>query len=74
MENHGGMILTGKTEEIGEKPVPVPYCLYQKSTWTDLGTNPGLCCERPMTNHLCHGTAYFNLAFCFLFFVYVTDV
>jgi hypothetical protein len=26
MESHGGMILTGKTEEIREKPVPVPYC------------------------------------------------
>jgi hypothetical protein len=23
MESHGGMILTGKPEEIGEKPVPV---------------------------------------------------
>jgi hypothetical protein len=26
MESHGGMILTGKTEELGEKPVPVPLC------------------------------------------------
>jgi hypothetical protein len=24
MESHSGMILTGKTEELGEKPVPVP--------------------------------------------------
>jgi hypothetical protein len=24
MESYGGMILTGKTEEFGEKPVPVP--------------------------------------------------
>jgi hypothetical protein len=23
---HGGMILKGKTEELGEKPVPVPFC------------------------------------------------
>jgi hypothetical protein len=26
MENHGGMILRGKPEELGEKPVPVPLC------------------------------------------------
>jgi hypothetical protein len=26
MESHHGMILTGKTEELGEKPVPVPLC------------------------------------------------
>jgi hypothetical protein len=25
-KSHGGMILTGKTEELGEKPVPVPLC------------------------------------------------
>jgi len=24
MESHGGMILTGETQELGEKPVPVP--------------------------------------------------
>jgi hypothetical protein len=26
MESEGEMILTGKTEELGEKPVPVPFC------------------------------------------------
>jgi hypothetical protein len=26
MESHGGMILTGGNEELGEKPVPVPLC------------------------------------------------
>jgi hypothetical protein len=26
MENDGGMMLRGKTEELGEKPVPVPLC------------------------------------------------
>jgi hypothetical protein len=25
-EAHSGMILTGKTKELGEKPVPVPLC------------------------------------------------
>jgi hypothetical protein len=33
MESHGGMILTGKTEELGEKPVPVPLCP-PHPTWT----------------------------------------
>jgi hypothetical protein len=26
MESHGGMILTGEPEELGEKTVPVPLC------------------------------------------------
>jgi hypothetical protein len=26
MENDGGMILPGETEELVEKPVPVPLC------------------------------------------------
>jgi hypothetical protein len=26
MENDGGMILTGESEKLGEKPVPVPLC------------------------------------------------
>jgi hypothetical protein len=26
VESHGGMTLTGKTEELGEKYVPVPLC------------------------------------------------
>jgi hypothetical protein len=26
MASYGGMVLTGDTEEIGEKPVPVPLC------------------------------------------------
>jgi hypothetical protein len=29
LENDGGMILTGKTEELGKKPVPVPLCAPQ---------------------------------------------
>jgi hypothetical protein len=27
-ERHGGMILTGEPEELGEKPVPIPLSLY----------------------------------------------
>jgi hypothetical protein len=26
MGSYGGMILTGKTEELGEKPFPAPLC------------------------------------------------
>jgi hypothetical protein len=26
VEGHDGMTLTGKTEELGEKLVPVPFC------------------------------------------------
>jgi hypothetical protein len=29
MENDGGMILTGETEELGDKSVPVPLCPLQ---------------------------------------------
>ena len=25
-------------------------------TWTDMGLNPGLCSQRPATNHLSYGT------------------
>jgi hypothetical protein len=42
----------GKTEELGEKPVPVPLCPPQ----IPLGANPGRHVERPATNHLSHGT------------------
>jgi hypothetical protein len=26
-----------------------------KSAWIDVGTKPGVCCEKPVTNHLSHG-------------------
>jgi hypothetical protein len=42
----GGMIMTGKTEALGEKPVPGP----SPSRWTALGANPG-----PWVSKLCHG-------------------
>jgi hypothetical protein len=29
MDSHGGIILTGKTKEFGEKPVPLALCLPQ---------------------------------------------
>jgi hypothetical protein len=30
--------------------------VHHKSTWTNLGKNPGLCSENPATIHLSHGT------------------
>jgi hypothetical protein len=33
-------ILTGKTEELGEKPVPIYFT--RNSTWTALGANPAV--------------------------------
>jgi hypothetical protein len=50
------MILTGETEVLGEKPVPLPLCPPQIST--DLGSNPGMRGERQATNRLSHGTAH----------------
>jgi hypothetical protein len=43
-------------EGLREKPVPV-LLFTRNITWTDLDMNPGLCCERPVTNHLSYGTA-----------------
>jgi hypothetical protein len=34
-ESHGGMILTGETEEHGDKPVPVPICPPQIEVWAE---------------------------------------
>jgi hypothetical protein len=56
MESYGGRILTGETEELGERPVSVPLCQTTKPTWTDLSVNLGLRCERLATNRLSHGT------------------
>jgi hypothetical protein len=49
------MKLTGKTEVLGEKIVPVPLCPPQIPN--DPESNPGLRGEGPATNRLSHGTA-----------------
>jgi hypothetical protein len=51
------MILTGKTEEHGEKPVPVPLCPLQDTT-DEPAANPGLRGEKPATNSFSHYSAY----------------
>jgi hypothetical protein len=43
-------------------------------TWTDTGSNPGLCGERPATNRLSHGTAStlgFTMSSIFLSYVVI---
>jgi hypothetical protein len=52
LESGGGMILTGETEGLGEKPVPVPLCPQQIPHGLT-----GLRGERLATNVLSHGTA-----------------
>jgi hypothetical protein len=49
----------GKTEEVGEKPVPVPLCPPQIPR--GLTANPGLRGGRPAANRLSHGTAFSSL-------------
>jgi hypothetical protein len=57
--NHmsGGMILTGKTKDVGEKPVPMPPCppeVPYRLNWVQTGLRG----ERPATSHLSHGMAW----------------
>jgi hypothetical protein len=57
MDSHGVMILKGKTELLGGKPVPMQLCPPQIPQ-TDPDANPGLHGKRPATNRLSHGTGY----------------
>jgi hypothetical protein len=50
----------GKTEELGEKPVPMSICQPQIPFGQTRGANPDLCGERPETNRLNHGAALFQ--------------
>jgi hypothetical protein len=56
MENHGGIILTGKTEELGEETRPSATLSTTNLTWIDPNSNTGLRGERPVTNRLRHDT------------------
>jgi hypothetical protein len=47
----------GKTEVLGEKPVPVPLRPPQIPHGLAPGSNPGLRGGRPVANRLSHGTA-----------------
>jgi hypothetical protein len=57
LEKNSGMTLTGKTEELGQKTSPNATLSTTNPMQLDLGTNLGLRGERPVTNHLSHGTA-----------------
>jgi hypothetical protein len=44
-------------EELWEPPVKVPLCTPPSPTWIDVSANLGLRGEKPVTNHVSHGTA-----------------
>jgi hypothetical protein len=59
MDEYGAMVeryWQGKTEDLGEKPVPVPLCPPQ-IPHSDPNANSGLRGDTPATNRLSHGTA-----------------
>ena len=49
--SNGGMILTGENWSTGRKTCSSSSLLLINLTWTVLGSNPGLCGQRPPTNH-----------------------
>jgi hypothetical protein len=51
------MKLTGESRITRGKTCPSATLFTTNSTWTDPGSNPGLCGEMPATNRLSHGTA-----------------
>jgi hypothetical protein len=57
MEHRWNEIDRGKTEILGEKPVPVPLCPPQIPHGPTPGSNPGLRGEMTATNRLSHGAA-----------------
>jgi hypothetical protein len=60
MEGHGEMVFTGKTEELGEKCVPVPRFPTQIPRGLIPARTPVICGERMATNRLSHGTKINN--------------
>jgi hypothetical protein len=56
-ESPDGMIFTGKSEELVEKPVPVTLFSTTNHTWNEPGANPGFRGMTPSTNRLSYGTA-----------------
>jgi hypothetical protein len=51
------MKLTGDNRSTRGKTCPSATLSTTNTTWTDLGSNPGLRGGRPATNRLSHGTA-----------------
>jgi hypothetical protein len=52
------MKLTGENRSTRGKTYPSATLSTTNPTWTDPGSNPGLCGERPATNRLSHDTAH----------------
>jgi hypothetical protein len=50
MESYDGMILTGENRRTQRKICPSATLSTTNPTWVDLGFNPGLCGERPVTS------------------------
>jgi hypothetical protein len=59
MERHGEMILTGKLKN-SAKTCHSTMMPTTNPIWTDMDMNPGLCGERPVTNHLSQGRDHSN--------------
>jgi hypothetical protein len=62
LESDGGKIYwQGKNRRTRRKTCPSATLSTTNPTWIDKGANSGLRGERPATNDLSHGTAYFNI-------------
>jgi hypothetical protein len=60
------MKLTGENRSTRGKTCPSATLSTTNPTWIDLGSNPGLRCERPTTNRLSRGTAshkFYNMTY-----------
>jgi hypothetical protein len=55
------MKLTGENRSTRGKTCPSATLSTTNPSWSDLGSNPVLRCERPATNRLSHGTAMYSL-------------
>jgi hypothetical protein len=58
------MKLTGENRNTRRKSCPSATFSTTNLTWTDTGSNPGLCGEGPATNRLSHGTALTGRRLC----------
>jgi len=56
MESNGGIILTEQNRRTQRKTRPSDTLSTTNPTQTDLGANPGICGERPVTRLLSRGT------------------
>jgi hypothetical protein len=55
MESNHGLILKGKAEELGEKPILMPFCP-PKIPYGQTESESGVSLERPAFNYLSHVT------------------